>query len=158
MGPDDVHHFVTASGRVAAGFFVLALIGAGLRYGAGGMWLAFLASQTVHFAFVVWFVTETGGVNLFPGGRSLQDVGGWPTIFAIFALFYTLAAARLIGAHAAANDLARLADGIGTGAIGLFFLATYIPLIARSSVFAAPVVAILAALGFFLMRSLRAGA
>jgi len=149
---------VTASGRIAAGLFVLALVGAGFRYSATSMWLAFLAGQSVHFALVVWFVIKTGGVNLFPGNHSLQDVGGWPAIIAIFALFYVLAAARLVAAHAPASDLARIGDRIGATAIGLFFLATYIPLIARSWNFAAPVLAILAALGFFLVRSTRGGA
>lgn len=155
MGPEEAHHLVTASGRIAAGLFVLALVGAGVRYGATAAWLVFVFGQSVHFTLVAWFVTKTGGVNLFPGNRSLGDVGGWPTLFAIFVLFYVLAAARLLATHAPASDLARLGDRIGTTAIALFFLATYVPLIARSWIFAAPAIAILAALSFFLARSMR---
>jgi hypothetical protein len=50
----------------------------------------------------------TGGHRLFPGGRSLHDVGGWRTVVGIYAAFAGLAAS---GRAAEMTAVLRLAPG-----------------------------------------------
>jgi len=75
---------------------------------------------------------------MFPGGRSVADVGGWPTVFSIFAFFYALAftgfAARRAGPHA--GPTLRLANRMTTACIGLLFVVTYVGLIPHSLLYA----------------------
>lgn len=43
------------------------------------------AASAAHFVAVSRFAHATNGGNLFPGGRSLDDMGGWPTVLAVYA-------------------------------------------------------------------------
>ena len=56
-----------------------------------GFYAAFLAAHAAHFVAVTRYAVRTGGHNLFPGGRSLSDVGGWPTVAGIYVAFAGLA-------------------------------------------------------------------
>jgi hypothetical protein len=56
-----------------------------------GFYAAFLAAHAVHFVAVARYAVRTGGHNLFPGGRSLADVGGWRTMAGIYVAFAGLA-------------------------------------------------------------------
>lgn len=93
-----------------------------------GLYPAFLVAHTVHFGFVAAYAAADGP-GLFPGGRTLADVGGWPTLAAVAGLFYALALAGL-----ASRVTGRFPIGgrLATGSIGSMFVATYVPLIERS--------------------------
>lgn len=155
MTAQEIHGFVVATGRLSATVFVFALLAAG-----GGsrralaFWWAFLCAHTVHFAVVAWFAVANGGRGLFPGGRSLEEAGGWPILLASAAVFYGLALTALAArrADAAAGRWLRIAGTTATTCIGLMFLATYVPLVATSTYFILPVMAIGGALSFYLVR------
>ena len=55
------------------------------------LYLAFMAAHAVHFTVVARYAVVNGGRDLFPGGRSLNDVGGWPTVAGIYTFFSGLA-------------------------------------------------------------------
>lgn len=151
MALEDLHSIVVLTGRFAAMLFVTALAGRGLGWYATRLWRFYLAAQTVHFLAVIRFARMNQGANLFPGGYGLQDVGGWPTLFGALAVFYLLATAPLVARDRIGHRWRR----IGVTAIGLFYLATYIPLIARSPLFIFPTAIMLAVILFFLMRESR---
>jgi hypothetical protein len=104
------------------------------------LYVGFVVANSVQFYFVTRLARATGGANMFPGGRSLEDVGGWPTVFAIFAFFYVLAfvgwAARRAGARASSR--LRTAGALSRAFVGFMFVSTYVPLLARSLWFAVP--------------------
>jgi hypothetical protein len=141
---------VVTTGRVSAAIFAAALAVPVLwrRTARWSPWWlgAFAAVHTMHFAAVAWLTVLTGGGGLFPGGRSLTDVGGWPALLAIYALFYLLVSIG-IGARARPGHRGlRIADRVATTFIALMFVATYTPLIAASWWFAAPSIGVIAAL------------
>ena len=51
-----------------------------------------MVAHVVHFAAVTRYAVLSGGHDLFPGGRDLDDVGGWPTVAGIFTGFAGMAA------------------------------------------------------------------
>ena len=55
------------------------------------LYLAFMAAHAGHFTAVAAYARVNGGRDMFPGGRSMNDVGGWPTVAAIYTLFSALA-------------------------------------------------------------------
>ena len=55
------------------------------------LYVAFMAAHAGHLTAVAAYAGVNGGRDLFPGGRSMNDVGGWPTVTAIYALFSALA-------------------------------------------------------------------
>lgn len=132
------------TGRLSALLFVTALLAPAVSGRASrrsaGFFLAFITAHTAHYAAVVWFAVANGGRDLFPGGRSLQDVGGWLTVLGLFAFFYVLAFIGLAARRAglAAGRWLRGADRMATILIGLQFVATYAPLVTRSLWFVAP--------------------
>ena len=44
-----------------------------------------------HEPLLAILATGTKGRDLFPGGRSLNDAGGWPTVVGIYTIFFALA-------------------------------------------------------------------
>jgi hypothetical protein len=136
-----LHLAMSWTARLAAVLFALSLLVPALsrqRAGqAGRIQVAFIVAQTLHFAFVAWLASATGGAGMFPGGRSVAEVGGWPVVVAIFALFYAVAfialAARRSGT---AQTRLRTAGKLSTAFIGFMFVATYLPLVARSGWYA----------------------
>ena len=50
-----------------------------------------MVAHAVHFVAVTRYAVRTGGRTFFPGGRSLQDVGGWRTVAGIYGAFAGLA-------------------------------------------------------------------
>jgi hypothetical protein len=108
--------------------------------GGVGLYVAFVAAHSVHFAFVTWLARATDGVGIFPGGRDMAEVGGWPALFGIFTFFYVLAflglAARLRANQAGAS--LRAAGKVSTLFIGFMFVSTYVPLVSRSPWYALP--------------------
>ena len=55
------------------------------------LYLGFMAAHAAHFTLVARYAMVTGGQGLFPGGRSMNDVGGWPTVASIYTFFAGLA-------------------------------------------------------------------
>jgi hypothetical protein len=104
------------------------------------LYLAFLLALTVHFGCVTWLATANGGSNMFPGGRSVAQVGGWPVVFGIFALFHAIVVVGF-AARRAKSPVRRGLRWAGTfsrGFIGLAFVGTYLPLLAQSWWYALP--------------------
>ncbi|MFP5282333.1 MAG: hypothetical protein ACLGIF_02670 [Actinomycetes bacterium] len=104
------------------------------------LYLGFLAAHATHFAVVARYARVTGGRALFPGGRNLGDVGGWPTVLGIYTFFAALA---LTGRAAAAPDptgrpTAGVAARVATGIIGTMYVGTYLGQLSRSRWYAAP--------------------
>jgi hypothetical protein len=156
MTIEDAHQLAVYTGRVSAAAFVVALLMATRSQRAVVSWLAFLAAHTVHFFTVLQFARLNGGRDLFPGGTSFEEAGGWPTVLTSLAVFYGLAAIALAARHAgpAAGRYLRRAGLAATVAIAAMFLATYGPLAAQSALFALPSAVIVVALGLYLARTM----
>jgi hypothetical protein len=102
----------------------------------------------VHFSAVTRYALLTGGRNLFPGGRSLRDAGGWRTVAVIFGSFAGLAAigwfAQPRGSTSAPLGTAA-AGRAATGLIAAMFVGTYLGKVSRSRWYALPAGAVAAA-------------
>lgn len=107
------------------------------RGSASSLYRAFLVAHTLHFAAVTRYAVLTGGRSLFPGGRGLQEVGGWPVMAGIFAVFGVLAAA---GVDPAAPDggQGRTRAIAARVVIGVMFTGTYLGQTRRSRWYAVP--------------------
>jgi hypothetical protein len=104
------------------------------------LYLGFMAAHGTHFAVVARYAKETGGRALFPGGRNLDDVGGWPTVAAIDALFAGLALTGWAagGPSAAQRRGVRIAGLAALSVIGAMFVGTYLGQLPRSGWNAVP--------------------
>lgn len=136
-----LHLALSSTARVSAVLFALSLLVPALSRERGGrsgrLQLAFIVAQTLHFAFVTWLASVSGGAGMFPGGRSVAEVGGWPVVLAIFVLFYAVALIAFFARRAgAARARLRAAGRLATAFIGFMFVATYLPLVARSGWYA----------------------
>ncbi|UVT15541.1 MAG: hypothetical protein H8K04_17320 [Nitrospira sp.] len=144
MDPVHIDLAVHWSARLSALLFAVALalpaLIPRLSRHASALYFAFMMVHTVHFGFVVWMAHMTGGANMFPGDRSVADVGGWPTVFSIFAFFYALAFVGLVARRAGPNvgHTLRLASRVTTTCLGLIFVGTYLSLIPQSLWYAVP--------------------
>ena len=74
------------------------------------LYLAFMAVHAIHFTVVSTYARINGGRDLFPGGRSLSQAGGWRTVVSIYTLFAGLA----LTGWAAGGPLATTHPKIGT--------------------------------------------
>jgi PPOX class probable F420-dependent enzyme len=104
------------------------------------LYLGFMAAHAVHFAVVARYAKVNGGRDLFPGGRSMQEVGGWPTVLRIYGFFSSLAVfgwvagpPRATGRH----PVSVLGNG-ATGLIAAMFVGTYLGQLSRSPWYAVP--------------------
>ncbi len=107
-----------------------------------------MAAHATHFTVVARYARITAGrAALFPGGRNLNDVGGWPTMAAIYALFAGLAATGWAAGAAPATNSRRLhsAGRVATGIIGAMFAGTYLGQLPRSGWNAVPAAIVAAA-------------
>jgi hypothetical protein len=146
MSSSDLYLAVHWTARVSALLFAAALAVPVLfrepdgRRRSQPAFLAFLGAHTVHFAFVLALILETGGEKMFPGGRDVADVGGMPAVFGIFAFFYLLAILALLERRRGprASTPLRLAGRFSTAFVGYMFVSTYIPLVERSPWYALP--------------------
>jgi hypothetical protein len=145
-----LHLAVSWTARLSAVSFALSLLVPALspkRAGhSGRLQLAFIVAHTLHFAFVAWLAGVTGGAGMFPGGRSVAEVGGWPVVLAIVALFYAVAFTAFTARRAGASRARlRTAGKLANAFIGFMFVATYVPLVARSGWYALPALLVMAA-------------
>ena len=138
-----LHRTVRLTAR-ASGLLFAAAHGASAlespRTTSRALYRAFLVAHAVHFAAVARYATATGGRGLFPGGRSLQDVGGWRTILGIYAF---LAGLALTGQGAVApTRTASPAVGVpaqvATGLVASMFVGTYLGQLVHSRWYLVP--------------------
>jgi hypothetical protein len=115
----------------------------GRRFSAS-FYLGFMAAHAVHFAAVTRYARLTGGTNLFPGGRSMADVGGWPTVIGIYTVFSGLALTGWVARRPTATrrPWAPGVDGAATTLIAALFVGTYLGQARRSSAYVLPAVMI----------------
>jgi hypothetical protein len=90
------------------------------------LYSAFMAAHAAHFSVVARYAVRTGGRNLFPGGRSMQDVGGWPTLLGIYSLFAGLAIIGRAAETTSPSDRSRTLGRTANTVIGAMFLGTYL--------------------------------
>ena len=98
--------------------------GPAAKVAARPLYLGFLLAHATHFAVVAHYAVRTDGRDMFPGGRSLQDVGGWSSVLSIYSLFAGLAFAGW-SVSGAARGPQRVVGLGATGAIGALFAGTY---------------------------------
>jgi hypothetical protein len=157
--PTTLHRAVRLTARTSALLFAAAQASQAMGSGAARVWrplyVGFMAAHAAHFAVVTRYAKATGGRSLFPGGRNLQDVGGWPTVAAIYTFFAALAGTGwAAGTHAAKNTPGvGIAGRIATGIIAAMFVGTYLGQLPRSSWNAAPA----AVVGAAVLANLRTG-
>jgi hypothetical protein len=135
MSPPDVHRAVRLTARASALLFSTAQVVAHVDRDAGwraapALYRAFVAAHALHFVAVARYAVLTGGRNLFPGGRGLRDVGGWPTMAALWAVFGLLVAAGRIDGSTAVGG--RRGAGAARVTIGAMFTGTYLGQASRS--------------------------
>ena len=160
MSVAALHLAISWTARLSAVLFAFSLIVpalSGHRGHSGRLQVAFILAHTLHFAFVAWLAGVSGGAGMFPGGRSVAEVGGWPVVLAIFALFYAVAFIALTARRAgAAQKRLRTAGKLATVFIGFMFVATYLPLVTRSGWYALLALLVTAAVGADLRAHARA--
>lgn len=138
-----LHRTVRLTARTSAILFTAAQVTQALRRPTPAAWrplyAAFVATHVIHFGFVARFAHRTQGRSLFPGGRNMHDVGGWPTVLGIFALFFTLAAAGWTATNPADTHRGRHRAGLAAPAIiGAMFVSFYLGQVPRSPRHAVP--------------------
>jgi hypothetical protein len=147
-----LHRAVRLTARTSALLFAAAQASQAMGSGAAHVWrplyMGFMAAHAAHFVVVTRYAKATGGRALFPGGRNLQDVGGCPTVAAIYTVFAALASAGwAAGSQAAKNTPGvGIAGRIATGIIAAMFVGTYLGQLPRSSWNAVPAAIISAAI------------
>jgi uncharacterized membrane protein YeaQ/YmgE (transglycosylase-associated protein family) len=118
------------------------------------LYLGFMAAHAAHFAVVARYAKATGGRALFPGGKNLDEVGGWPTVAAIYGIFSGLAWTGWVAGRPSAGKRpgVRLAGRVAVGVIGAMFVGTYLGQLPRSAWNAMPATVVGAAVTASLVR------
>jgi hypothetical protein len=151
MNASALHKYVRLTARGSALLFATAQAASafGPRAAAASrpLYLGFMAAHGAHFTVVARYAKVTGGRGLFPGGRSMNDVGGWPTVAGIFTLFVGLAVTGWAAGTPAATGKPgmRVAGRAATGLIGAMFVGTYIGQLSQSRWYAVPATVVAAA-------------
>jgi uncharacterized membrane protein YeaQ/YmgE (transglycosylase-associated protein family) len=139
-----LHRYVRLTARSSALLFAAAqatsAFGPRVERAWRPLYLGFMAAHAVHFAVVARYAKVTGGRALFPGGRNLNDVGGWPTVAGIYTFFAGLAITGwAAGAPTATGHGRRQTAGRATtGLIGAMFVGTYLGQLTQSRWYAVP--------------------
>jgi hypothetical protein len=139
-----LHHYVRLTARSSALLFAATQATSAFGQRAAWAWrplyVGFMAAHATHFAVVTRYAKVTGGSGLFPGGRSLNDVGGWPTVAGIYTFFAGLAVTGWAAGTPAATGKPRMrvAGRAATGLIGAMFIGTYLGQIPQSRWYAVP--------------------
>ena len=132
MNPARLHRAVRLTARSSALLFASAQVASAIGpRGARAMrplYLGFMAAHAAHFLVVSKYATATGGRNLFPGGRSMRDVGGWRTVIGIFSVFAGMAVSGWAAQSPAAarRPRQRAAGHAATVVMGAMFVGTYL--------------------------------
>lgn len=143
-----IYRAVQLTARTSALLFAAAQASSALgpRTGrsAGRLYLAFMAAHAVHFTVVARYAVANGGRDMFPGGRSMHDVGGWATVAAIYSLFAGLAVTGWTTSdpRAARTPALRLTGQAATGLMAAMFVGVYLGQLRRSRWYAVPATAV----------------
>jgi hypothetical protein len=141
-----LHQYVRLTARSSALLFAAAQTSSALGHRAAWAWrplyVGFIAAHAAHFTMVTRYAKVTGGRDLFPGGRSLNEVGGWPTVAGIYTFFAGLVLTGWAAGTAAlrAKPAMRAAGTAATGLIGAMFVGTYVGQLSQSRWYAVPAV------------------
>jgi hypothetical protein len=132
MSTAQVHRVVRLTARSSALLFAAAQATSILRLAPSAsrpLYAAFMMAHAAHFASVTRYAVLTGGHHLFPGGRSLADVGGWPTMAGIFVAFSGVAVTGWLAKTptlTAAHTWLPTAGRAATGLITAMFASVYL--------------------------------
>jgi hypothetical protein len=145
-----LHRAVRLTGRGSAVLFAAAEATHALGPRAGRatrrLYVGFLVTHAVHFVVVAEYAIVTKGRNLFPGRRSLDAVGGWPTVAGIYTAFAGVALAGWPAGPGSPGGLRlRLAGSVARALIGALFVGTYLGQLRQSRWYAVPAVMVGAA-------------
>jgi len=104
------------------------------------LYQGFMVAHVLHFAAVTRYAVMTGGHDLFPGGRDLHDVGGWPTVAGIFTGFAGVATIGWVGRPTTTrvSGWTRVAGAAARTFIGTMFTGTFTGQLSRSTWYAVP--------------------
>lgn len=144
MNASALHRYVRLTARGSALLFAAAQAAPAFGPRAAGasrpLYLGFMAAHAVHFSVVARYAMVTGGRGLFPGGRSMNDVGGWPTVAGIYTFFAGLAGTGWAAGTPTATGKPRMqvAGRAATGLIGAMFVGTYLGQLSQSRWYAVP--------------------
>jgi hypothetical protein len=144
MNASALHKYVRLTARGSALLFAAAqaapVFGPRAARVSRPLYLGFMAAHAVHFTAVTRYAKATGGRSLFPGGRSMNDVGGWPTVAGIFTFFASLAVTGWAAGTPAATGKPRMraAGRAATSFIGAMFVGTYLGQMSQSKWYAVP--------------------
>jgi hypothetical protein len=141
----SLHNYVRLTARSSALLFAAAqatsALGERAAWASKPLYVGFMTAHAAHFTVVARYAKVTGGRGLFPGGRSMNQVGGWPTVAGIYTLFAGLVFAGWGGTPAArAKPAMRIAGRAATGLIGAMFVGTYFGQLSQSKWYAVPAV------------------
>lgn len=146
--PVRVYRAVQLTARTSALLFSAAQATAALGPRTGQaprlLYVAFMAAHAVHFAVVARYAEVNGGRDLFPGGRSLHDVGGWATVAGIYTFFAGLAVAGWTTnlPQATGRPAMRIIGQTATWLIAAMFVGVYQGQLRRSRWYAVPATAV----------------
>ena len=146
MSPAAALRVVRVAARTSAMLFASAQAAplAGWRgvRASDALYQAFMVAHAVHFTTVTRYAFLTGGHDLFPGGRDLDDVGGWPTVAGIFTGFAGMASIGWVGrpTRTGVTPRTRAAGTAARTLVGTMFTGTFAGRIARSAWYAVPTV------------------
>lgn len=139
-----VHRAVQLTARTSALLFSAAQATSALGPRTGSaprlLYLAFMAAHAIHFSVVARYAVVNGGRDLFPGGRSLQDAGGWATVAAIYTFFAGLAVTGWATGtpRAASTHATRIVGRTATWLMAAMFVEVYLGQLPRSRWYAVP--------------------
>ena len=148
MDAAGVHRAVQLTARGSAVLFAAAQATSALGPRTGRaprrLYLAFMAAHAVHFTAVTIYAKVNGGRDLFPGGRSMNEVGGWATVTGIFTFFSGLAVtAWAAGApRPTGQPLPPALGQAATLVMAAMFGSVYLGQLPRSPWFAVPATAV----------------
>ena len=135
-----VHLTARTSALLFAGAQAASARGAKAGSASRRLYLAFMAAHAVHFTVVTRYAQVNGGRDLFPGGRSLHQVGGWRTVVRIYGFFSSLALLGWVAGPpraAGRHPVSPLGNG-ATGLIAAMFVGVYLGQLPRSPWYAVP--------------------
>ncbi len=142
-----VYRAVRLTARTSALLFAGAQITSALGPRTGPaprlLYLAFMAAHAVHLTVVARYAVVNRGRDLFPGGRSLEDAGGWPTVAAIYSVFAGLAVTGWATGtpRAASRRTTRIVGQTATWLMAGMFVEVYLGQLPRSRWYAVPATA-----------------
>lgn len=140
MSTARLHRAVRLTARTSALLFsgaqAAAALGPRATPASRLLYLAFMAAHAIHFSVVARYAKVNEGRDLFPGGRNLNDVGGWATVLTIFALFSGLVVTGM--PRPTGSTSVRVIGRAATSLIAAMFIGVYLGQVPRSRWYAVP--------------------